>query len=80
MKLETKFDVGQRVYFMSHNKVQNAIVLSIDICVSVLSSEYSTHKTDCIYTLDYRETYNSGFERVKEDVLFGSKQDLLNSL
>lgn len=80
MKIETKFNIGQEVYFMCNNKAQCAEVLEIDATVSHSSKEYSALKTKCSYEVNFRNTVGGGCKFYEESELFASKEELLKSL
>lgn len=65
MKIETKFEVGQKVYHLKNNKVNvleiDKIRIEINLSVKIIY----------ICQIDYE---------VKENEIFASKEDLLNTL
>lgn len=80
MKIETKFDVGQEVYFMHDNKVQTAKITEVNITIFELNAQYCTTKSTCLYKLSFRASERSGSIVKDESELFATKEDLLKSL
>lgn len=80
MKIETKFNIGQEVYFMFNNKVQHAEVLEIDVTVTHLNKECPDAKINCRYEVNFKDIVGGGFKFYEEYELFVSKEELLKSL
>lgn len=70
MKIETKFNVGDKVFVIWENKVYRAIVIDIDIRVSRLPMKI-------IYQVQFETAGIIGFH---EERLFATKQELIDSL
>lgn len=66
MKVKTKYDIGDRVWCISNNKVQNIEVTGFNITVT-------SEGTEIIYTLHYDLKYD-------ESKVFDTKEELLKSL
>ncbi len=73
MRIETKFDIDQKVFFMSDNRVQSDEIISLNVDV-LRNHEEGGELTIIEYMVGYR---NKGFH---EDELFATKQELLDSL
>ena len=73
MKIETKFNIHQKVWFMEYNKTQYANVKSMNIDVY--------HDTDFIDPIQVNVTYglSNGKDMIQE-VIFATKQELIDSL
>lgn len=71
MKIETKFNVGQKVWFMQNNKTRFN-----DVAKIFIECGYPSYRHKEKYLLSH--TGNDAF--VDPDILFASKQDLLDSL
>lgn len=71
MKIETKFNLGQEVWFASHLHHIKGIISEISI------NAYH-NKTMIVYGVDY-ENY-IGHSQKEESELFPSKEELLKSL
>lgn len=69
MKINTKFDVGDRVFFMNDNKVCETNIERITI----------TTKEDNI-EIKYLVKVSYGYESLLESKVFTTKQELLNTL
>lgn len=67
MKIETKFNTGDHIYFLKNNKVQQAEVLRIKINVSHLKD------VEIIYI-------TGGDQVINENGAFNTKKELLESL
>lgn len=81
MQIETKYNIGDKVYTIAQNKVTNFIIGRIDIKID-------GKETSIVYTSkDIYEEYSlfSGANEPRnlirsEDKIFTSKEDLLKSL
>jgi len=71
MQIETKFNVGQNVYFLSVNKVHDAQVMRI-----VVEASYQ-YDADAITRVKYELR---GKYILDEAQVFTSKQDLIDNL
>lgn len=74
MKIETRFNVDDNVYFMHDNRVATGQVAVIQVFASNPYKDKVV--TDTIYYLK-NSGKNDGY---MEDALFASKEELLNSL
>lgn len=76
MKIEinTKYNIGQEVFLIYNNKVENVKIDGISINAENTNTET---KINITYHVHGRGT---GFNTFSESVLFHSKQDLLNNL
>ncbi len=82
MKIETKFDIGDRVFYMKNNKVVNNIIVDIEIRVG-LEEENGMINYDNIKASIKREIYYLDMNRdlkFHPRWLFKTKEELLNSL
>lgn len=76
MKIETKYNIGDKVFFLNHNKVEQSMIQSIEI---ILTNVFDTKGTKLFTRISYilcpefSGTYY-------ENRLFLTKEDLLNSL
>lgn len=68
MEMKTKFSVGDKVFYMKDNRVQNGEVTGIHIFV----------RRDGIDIITY--VYPGDSSGYTEDLLFSSKEELLKSL
>lgn len=73
MKLETKLNIGDDIFYLSSNKVQQEKVQDIKISVIKSKGILSVHETHILYVTDTNVTVNEVFS-------FNTKQELLNSL
>ena len=76
MKIEAKYNIGQTVFYMYDNKVQQSEIISINISVS---KTYYTNQIEIKYTLDHA-VGKCDFVKYNEKYLFETKQELLDSL
>jgi len=82
MKIETKFDIGDRVFYMKGNKVENNIIVDIEIRVG-LKEENGMINYDNIKAVIKSEIYYLDMNRdlkFHPRWLFKTKEELLNSL
>ena len=82
MKIETKFDIGDKVFYMKNNKVEENIITDIQIIVR-LKREDGMINYDNIKAFIRREIYYvdmNGDLRFHPNWLFKTKEELLNSL
>lgn len=70
MKIETEFDVYQKVWFMRNNKCENLPIIEIQIGIT---GKYSPHIDYCFQTED-------GTISIYEGKVFATKEELINSL
>lgn len=73
MKLETKLNIGDDIFYLSSNKVQQEKVRDIKISVITSKGILSVHETHILYITDTNVT-------VTEVLSFNTKQELLDSL
>jgi len=74
IEIETKFDVGDKLFFMRDNKVQNTKIKAIEL------SYKSKGKID-EHTVEYRMTEGSYvYESEMKEEWFKSREELLKSL
>lgn len=66
MKVSSKFNIGDKVYFITDNKVQRSDITGVSI--SVLGGE-----TKVEYTLHFDST-------IDENLVFATKEELIKSL
>lgn len=70
MKIETEFDVYQKVWFMRNNKCENLPIIEIQIRVTEKHSP----------RIDYFFQTEDGTISVYEGKVFATKEELINSL
>lgn len=80
IKIETKYEIGQEVFFMNHNRIECEKVLTIEI--SKNSSEILIYYIlECHgYNSDTDEWDSPQFEKHTQNSLYASLDDLLNYL
>lgn len=71
MKIETKFNIDDEVFFLSNNKLYKNKILSINIYVKC-------EKTHIEYWMELSKEITRQY--VKEEEVFATKEDLLKSL
>lgn len=79
MTIETKYNIGDRVFFLYKGKVRSGIISS---CIFYRSSiVISSYKNRKVETLNTSITYiiDHEYERYEEE-LFLSKEELINNL
>ena len=82
MKIETKFDIGDKVFYMKNNKVEENIITDIKIIVG-LKREDGMINYDNIKASIKREIYYVDMNRdlkFHPSWLFKTKEELLKSL
>ena len=82
MTIETKFDIGDRVFYMEKNKVEESIITDIEIIVG-LKKENGMINYDNIKTVIKSEIYYVDMNRdlkYHPRWLFKTKEELLKSL
>lgn len=73
MKIETKFDMGQEVFYISDNQVTKTYITNIDISVD------KENKKEVIYCTDSSSHFYEDAKYI-EDMLFGTVDELLDYL
>lgn len=73
MKIETKFNIGDTIFFLHENRVLESIIRSIKIDVK------EPDDFNIIYVCNKDEDSVVGI-KVNEGIVFGSKKQLLSSL
>lgn len=84
MKIETKFNVGDQLFRMYSNAVQEVKVVAVKTFTRLMREnardplkEYTTIE----YSVEFYDVRREPVtDNVSEEKLFGTKQDLLNSL
>ena len=74
MKIETRFNVDDEVYFMHENKVASAQVAAVQVY------SYKSHGDRVVTGTKYYLKHLGKSDGYLEDALFASKEELLNSL
>ena len=74
MKIETRFNVDDEVYFMHENKVASAQVAVVQVY------SHKPHGDRVVTSAKYYLKRLGKSDGYLEDALFASKQELLNSL
>jgi hypothetical protein len=69
MKIDTKFDINQVVWFIDKSKVHKGSVFSIDIL-----------KSNCMQLEIYKINLGSGLITKESSEVFSSKQSLIDSI
>lgn len=77
MKIETKFDIGQEVFFMFNNKVRCEEIEKIRAMVEHKNKCFATTETRACYWL---KPWSGDGDFFSEEKLFASKEELLASL
>lgn len=70
--VETKYSLGNKVWFISKNKVVGKIVTQVNVKVKPSVTDA------CDIIISYMLDYSS--DKINEDLLFSSKEELLKSL
>ena len=75
MTIETKFNVGDKVFFMKHNSVDFGTIIGIDITVKKgnIFSSNPINLDETVYII-------SEICRIREHNLFRTKEELINTL
>ena len=71
MKIETKYNIGQEVWFMKENKPTKQVVGFVEIIAASTTSKSF---------IQYGLKIEGSVERVVENKLFPTKEELLKSL
>ena len=75
MTITTKYEIGQKVYFMDENKIHDAEIQTVNIFVLGGKSPQIS------YNLNYRKQEDSLSRfTLRENLLYQTKQELLNDL
>ena len=77
MKIETKFDIGQEVFFMFNNKVRCEEIERIRVIAEHKNKYFATTETHACYWL---KPWSNDSDFFSEEKLFVSKEELLASL
>lgn len=80
MKIETKFDIGDKVFTLFLNKIYEIEIKHI--LVNVKSEGFNCAKIEIIYSVSelHDKVWDKKQSRFEENLLFKTKQELLNSL
>lgn len=73
MTIETKYNIGDKVWFMHNNSVESAIIIKIDAVIEKNMNCTGMHETTSYCLFDYCGYYI-------ECKLFPTKEELLKSL
>lgn len=73
MTIKTRFNIGDKVFFMHRNKVNEDTVIKIEIAIYISRATNLEERTTIYRLKDENNT-------TKEDNIFASKEDLLKSL
>lgn len=77
MKIETKFNLGDKVFVLYHDKVHNVLVTG----VFAFHEFNGPSNRDTTFAINYRVRFEAGGEeKFSEDRLFATKEKLLESL
>lgn len=76
MKIETKYNVGQTVFYMADNKVNSSAIAKIRVDVDVYNHVYK-ELNEILYILEDPKVKGEWY---KESNLFETKKELLDSL
>lgn len=75
MKVETKFNVGDNVYYIHNNQIQQSTVNNISINIERdIDNDSVVQTANIIYLVGYKN-----YEK-KEDALFATPEDLFKAL
>ena len=74
MKIETKFDVDQEVFFMKDDKIANEVIAHINISVKMEYYMWYQEKTTITYCLKWEVISYEDYR------FFATKKELLDSL
>ena len=74
MKLETKFDINDKVYFVRENKINKGTVYGIEIDTS------KTNKKKIVTDLSYRVWNGASMTMLSESKIFATIEELTASL
>ncbi len=77
MKIETKFEIKQKIWMLLDNKIQQKEILGISVDIGKTNSNSSGRLV--LYYFKNQNFSSEVFNR-REDVLFSTKQELLHSL
>jgi len=85
--IETKFDIGEKVFFMQQNKIDSGTIYGIKIHIDT-TWEMQTHnmredtflKYQYCYDICTEPMYSRGIKDMSETSLFKNKEDLIQSL
>lgn len=73
MTIETKYNIGNEVWFMHDNSVKSARIIKIEAVIEKDMNSAGIHKTTLYHLFDYHKSY-------RESQLFPTKEELLKSL
>lgn len=80
MKIETSYQVNSNVYFIHEHRVHQGDIKRINTTTSDDPSTYVA-TTIISYEIEYKNEYgNLRIIVLNQDLVFGSKEDLINSL
>jgi hypothetical protein len=73
MTIETKYNIGDKVWFMHQNLAKSAIIVKIDIIVEISMNDTNIYKNIWYSLFNYQSSY-------AEQTIFPTKEELLKSL
>lgn len=73
MTIETKYNIGDKVWFMHNNSVNSAIIIKIDFIIERSMNDTSIHQHAWYSLYNYHSPYS-------EQSIFSTKEELLKSL
>lgn len=75
MKIETKYSISNKVYFLKDDAVHKGVIICVN--ASVLSDEYGCISEYMYYDI---KCTNKTYNHIREKYIFKTKQELLDSL
>lgn len=75
MKIDTKYSIPNKVYFLKDDAVHQGVIIGVN--VSVLSDEYGDISEYMYYDI---KCTNKTYNHISEKSIFKTKQELLDSL
>jgi hypothetical protein len=73
MTIETRYNIGDRVWFMHDNKVESEIIIKINAVIEKDMNRTGVYKSIAYSLFNYCRYYT-------EDKLFPTKEELIKSL
>ena len=78
MKIETKYNIGDEVFFLQENAIHQGYIRKIVVCVT--SSEGCVNQNEYYDIYCYDRVLSKTYKDVKKSLIYKTKEELLKSL
>ena len=78
MGIKTKYNIGDKVFFIQENAVHQGFIKEIAVYVS--NDGYSDIQREYYDIKSYEKAIDKEYKKVKQSLIYKTKEELLNSL